>query len=225
MKLTSVDRVKLQLPLKMKGGYVLDFSTPSFADFVQGATGRNILDPKFGAASGSKANRLHTFWQLEDDRLVARLLAELIDYAIIRGIGTKTDALIGQCRRISACLLQAGEMPPTSTLNVRDITADNFVVGSQTIIYQSGPGQAQPPAPDPLPAADVRLLDLIAGHFSLEDLSVLAFELGIDADELAGDAKTAKALSLLRYYQRRGSLAQLKEAMRKARPHIAGLVP
>lgn len=223
--LTGVDRVKLQLLLKMEGGYVLDFSTPSFADFVQGATGCNILDPKYGGASGSKANRLRAFWQLEDDRLVGRLLTELVDYAVMRGTGTETDALVLQCRRIVARLLQAGETPPSNTLRARDITAENVVVGSQTIVYQAGPGQTQPPAPAPLPTADARLLDLITGHFSLEELSVLAFELDIDADELAGDTKTAKALSLLRYCQRRDLLAQLKDAIRRARPHIAGLIP
>jgi len=223
--LNGVDRAKLELLLGMKSGYVLDFSNSTFGDFVTGATGCNIDDPQYDAGSGSKANRLRAFWRLEDDRVVGRLVSDLIDYAVILGRGAETDAMVLQCRHIADRLLRAGKTPPANTLNARDITADNVVVGSQTIIYQAGPGQTQPPAPDPLPAADIRLLDLITGHFSLEELSVLAFELGIDADELAGDTKSAKALSLLRYCQRRDLLAQLKDAMRKARPHIAGLVP
>jgi len=42
----------------MGAGYVLDFSNRTFAEFVADSTGRNIYDPKYDNAGGSKANRL-----------------------------------------------------------------------------------------------------------------------------------------------------------------------
>src|SRR5205814_3230077 len=43
--------------------------------------GKNIFDPKYNNASGSKANRLRAFWKLEPNHIVGKLLADLIAYA------------------------------------------------------------------------------------------------------------------------------------------------
>ncbi|MDB5166313.1 MAG: hypothetical protein JWM37_385 [Candidatus Saccharibacteria bacterium] len=64
----------------MGGGYVLDFSNASFANFF-GALDIEVYDdvayPGFG---DSKANRMRAFWKSASDEKVASLLAALADY-------------------------------------------------------------------------------------------------------------------------------------------------
>ena len=65
---------------EMGGGFVCDFSNRTFAEFVVDATGIDIRHQKYEANGTSKANRLRTFWQLEDNRVVAKLLDEMFNY-------------------------------------------------------------------------------------------------------------------------------------------------
>ena len=63
------------------------------------------------------------------------------------------------------------------------------------------------------------LLKNLTGRFSKEELKILSFQLGVDWDELAGTAKTAKAQELIAHLDRRGRLDELVAAAAKARPH------
>ena len=74
--------------------------------------------------------------------------------------------------------------------------------------------------PEGMVSDDPRLLELLTTHFSIDELSLLAFDLGIDADELDRSSKSMKAISLIRYCQRRDLTAQLKAAILRARPNI-----
>ena len=65
---------------EMGSGYVCDFSNRTFAEFVADATGIDVYQEKYEVNGTSKANRLRTFWQLEDNRVVATLLKELLNY-------------------------------------------------------------------------------------------------------------------------------------------------
>lgn len=56
--LTFVEKSKLEKLFQMGGGYVLDFSNRTLAEFVAESTGRDIYDAQYAYASGSKANRL-----------------------------------------------------------------------------------------------------------------------------------------------------------------------
>lgn len=62
----------------MSSGYVLDFSNPSFADFIKTSVG---FDPyeKYPEA-GSKARTLRAIWDNEPASIVAKLLLEMLDY-------------------------------------------------------------------------------------------------------------------------------------------------
>jgi hypothetical protein len=78
--LTFTEKEKFEKLLDMGSGYVLDFTNRKFAEFILDSTGRNIYDPRYDNASGSKAHRLRMFWQKEDNRLVGKLMGDLLDY-------------------------------------------------------------------------------------------------------------------------------------------------
>ena len=69
----------------MSSGYVLDFSDRTFQNFILEFIDKDIFDPRYKYASGSKANRLRAFWQLEDDATVAKLMAAMLEYAEATG--------------------------------------------------------------------------------------------------------------------------------------------
>jgi len=52
--LTFFEKNKLEKLFGMGGGYVLDFSNRTFQEFIADSTGRDIFDPKYEYASGSK---------------------------------------------------------------------------------------------------------------------------------------------------------------------------
>lgn len=109
--LTYAEKRKLEKLLGMASGYVLDFSNRTFAEFVLDSTGRNIYDPSYDYASGSKANRLRAFWQKEDNAVVAKLMADMLD--LVDGGGDLKDV----CRLIVARLL--GESPVSQVATPR----------------------------------------------------------------------------------------------------------
>lgn len=75
------DKATLEKYLQMGGGYVLDFSNRTFAEFFIDF-GIDIEDEQYstGYSSGSKANRLRGFWDLSDDQLVGKVLLGLIEH-------------------------------------------------------------------------------------------------------------------------------------------------
>jgi hypothetical protein len=62
---------------------------------------------------------------------------------------------------------------------------------------------------------------LLAKHFDLEELRTVAFDLGVDWDELGGETKSARARELIAYLQRRNRLGDLMTAIETSRPDMA----
>ena len=104
--LTIVEKRKFEKFLGMETGYVLDFSNPRFAEFVQESAGRDIFDPRYSHGSGSKANRLRAFWQKEENSIVGKLMGDILDYSEAKGEQYEV------CRLIVARLLKDGPAPP-----------------------------------------------------------------------------------------------------------------
>jgi hypothetical protein len=77
--LTAVERAGLERVLRMEGGYVLNFSNRTFSDFVLYSTGLDIDDPKYRIRGDSKANRLRSFWKLESNSIVGKLLGDFFE--------------------------------------------------------------------------------------------------------------------------------------------------
>jgi len=127
--LTNIEKRKFEQLLGMSSGYVLDFSNRTFAEFITDSVGRDIYDARYDNASGSKANRLRAFWIEENNHVVGRLMGEMIDYAVDRGL-TKNDspALLDACRKIVTRLQQDSPVSEREALTALSIEKDFEVV-------------------------------------------------------------------------------------------------
>ena len=63
-----------------RGGYVLDFTNQTFAEFFREHS-VNIEDDKYFYNGDSKMKRLRAFWEIEPNNIVARILNGLLEYA------------------------------------------------------------------------------------------------------------------------------------------------
>jgi hypothetical protein len=64
------------------------------------------------------------------------------------------------------------------------------------------------------------LRELITKHFDLEEIKMLCFELNLDYEDLTGDNKAGKTMSLVLYFNRRNNLFDLIQKLRKERPRV-----
>ena len=95
--------------LGMGSGYVLDFSDRTFGEFCVDAVDVDIHSDRYLANGTSKAKKLRTFWEIESDYLVGRLLNALVDYAEDTGGYAEDDQkLATRCREIATRLLAGG---------------------------------------------------------------------------------------------------------------------
>lgn len=101
--LSYIERTRLEKLFQMDGGYVLDFSNRTFAEFVAESTDRDIYNAKYDYASGSKANRLRAFWAQEPNHIVGKLLSDLLEYC--RPAANTSDFLFEECERVAARML------------------------------------------------------------------------------------------------------------------------
>jgi len=79
LELRAIDTV-----LEMGGGYVLDFTDRTFAEFFRDH-GVQIDDPKYSAEGGSKAKRLRYFLRITPPPLSGKVLSGLLDYRLASG--------------------------------------------------------------------------------------------------------------------------------------------
>jgi hypothetical protein len=104
--LNFIERNQLEKLFQMGGGYVLDFSNRTLADFVADSARKDIYDTKYNQGSGSKANRLRAFWAEEPNHVVGKLIADLIAYCRPTISDPDRQRLIDDCQRIAARLMQ-----------------------------------------------------------------------------------------------------------------------
>lgn len=107
---SMAERDNLEKFFGMSSGYVLNFSDRTFGEFVFEAVGIDIHDEKYTTEGTSKAKKLRTFWKLEPDYTVGKLLLALIDYdASLNAEQTaEAKALADKCRQIATRLLAGG---------------------------------------------------------------------------------------------------------------------
>jgi len=125
--LTFVEKSKLEQLLGMETGYVLDFSNRTFAEFVRDSTGRDIYDVTYSYGSGSKANRLRAFWQKEENRVVGKLMNDMLDYA------EGTAPLQEVCRLIVGRLLQDRAAPQSTPPSAQNRQSSEQQLRSRTL--------------------------------------------------------------------------------------------
>jgi hypothetical protein len=104
---TFLEKTKLEKLFQMRGGYVLDFSNRTLAEFVAESAARDIYDARYDYASGSKANRLRAFWTHEPNHLVGKLLHDLLEYCRPAAGDPDRDRLFDECERIARRLQQS----------------------------------------------------------------------------------------------------------------------
>lgn len=75
------EKILLEEFLEMSGGYVLNFSDRNFAAVFRDFDIDIEQSAYIEGHSGSKANRMRSFWDKEADSLVGEVLQELIEYA------------------------------------------------------------------------------------------------------------------------------------------------
>jgi Abortive infection C-terminus len=98
------EKYRFERLLDMGTGYVLNFSNRTFDEFVSDSTGRNIYDSRYDRESGSKANRLRQFWEVEGNSMVAKLMGDILEYGGENSIFSDKENLLEACLRIVARL-------------------------------------------------------------------------------------------------------------------------
>ncbi len=78
---TTLDLRAVETVLQMGGGYVLDFSNRTFAEFFE-EFGVDIDDDRYFAGGSSKANRLRTFLRTTEPPLTGQVLAGLLQHRL-----------------------------------------------------------------------------------------------------------------------------------------------
>jgi hypothetical protein len=108
--LSMADRQILEKHFGVSGGYVLDFADRTFGEFVFEAVGREIHDHEYKAGGTSKANKLRTFWKIESDYMVGKLILALVDYDATLNPSQDAEAMgrAEKCRQIATRLLAGG---------------------------------------------------------------------------------------------------------------------
>jgi hypothetical protein len=114
--LSGAERRKLEQLFEMEGGYVLNFSNFTFAEFVEEHAGIDIYDNKYMQDDGgSKAKRLRSFWKIEPNHVAGHLVRALMEYRAELAARQKAEAspfllvkthadesqLLDECRRIA----------------------------------------------------------------------------------------------------------------------------
>jgi hypothetical protein len=122
--LSARDQAYLEDLLQMGGGYVLNFSNASFAQFIALQVDRDIWDDRYQYGSGSKANLLRGFWTVEDDATVGRLLGGFLEFIETQIALERLNAdqfkpvVIRESKRIVRRLL--GDQIPTTSVLAED---------------------------------------------------------------------------------------------------------
>lgn len=106
------EKLKLEKFFEMGGGYVLDFSNRTLSDFVFETIDIDLYADKYSDNGDSKANRLRTIWQKENNYPVGKLTLEMLGYwkdqkTMSFGEITQPEQnLYEECEKIANRLLQ-----------------------------------------------------------------------------------------------------------------------
>ena len=112
--LTAFEKIKLESMFNMKTGYVLNFSDRTFQEFFINSVGLDLFDSKYETKGTSKANRMRTFWEKEDDFTVGKLLKDIL-YCIDE-LGRIDNTQKEELTKISERLLQTSPVPDLDAL-------------------------------------------------------------------------------------------------------------
>ena len=118
--LTDIEKRYLEKLLGMSGGYVLDYSDPTYGEFFKRHK-IEIHGSRYQTYGSSKAKKLRAFWEQEPDELVGAVLTEMLDgYEADCDLNDREldRSLLEKCRAIVSRLLGTSTEPqPTQTVD------------------------------------------------------------------------------------------------------------
>lgn len=129
--LSSIERRKLERLFGMESGYVLNFSDRTFGEFFDEHTRRDIDQEQYHKRGSSKANRLRTFWAIEPNHLVGKVIGALIEYGAECKRLPDDPVLIDDCRRIIARVTQGSAVAEMDALSASVDERDFETVAKQ----------------------------------------------------------------------------------------------
>lgn len=92
VKIRAVDMRLFEDVFAMDGGYVLDFTNRTFAEFLKSEVGINIDDQRYCLEGTSKGKRLRALLQVDQEPVVARALRALWEYReAVNGTSDRRD--------------------------------------------------------------------------------------------------------------------------------------
>lgn len=132
-KIRAIDMRFLDDLFAMGGGYVLDFTNLTFAEFFEDELGINIDEPRYEAEGTSKARRLRYFLRTADRPTVVRTLLALWEYreADRRRSGLEETVLNAE-EEFFHFIKRLGGKPPTT--NKPPVSAETLVVPDQALV-------------------------------------------------------------------------------------------
>lgn len=131
--LTPLEARKLEKLFDMSGGYVLNFSNKSMADFFVEMR-VDIYTDQYATFGSSKANRLRCFWKHAPNNLVGRSIEQMILLALEDGFPSGVDASQGkidEARVIAQRLLADQPVPELDSLTALNDERDFDAVAEQ----------------------------------------------------------------------------------------------
>jgi predicted nucleotide-binding protein len=132
---TYIEKQRLEKLFGMGSGYVWRFSDKTFREFVYGTTGRNIEDEKYKTSGTSKANRLRTFWAREPDKVVGKLLNEMLQLLGDDDPQLRETETYQQCMAIAQRLAGKSVSTQSSKKILSDVPKTSSVKRNVFVVY------------------------------------------------------------------------------------------
>ncbi|MDR6539468.1 abortive infection family protein [Variovorax soli] len=125
--LTSSERRRLEKLLGMGQGYVLTFSDRTFGEFFDEYR-VGIDAERYKARGTSKANRMRTFWEIDGNHVVGRVIEGLIKYGRDKRCLPDDATQVADCQTIAQRLLVDQPVPELGALSANAEERDFEVV-------------------------------------------------------------------------------------------------
>lgn len=103
--ISSIERRKLERLFCMGSGYVLNFSDRTFSEFFEEHTRIDIDAATYRERGTSKANRLRSFWAVEGNHVVGKVIEAMILYGQSENCLFDESGLTDDCWKIAKRLL------------------------------------------------------------------------------------------------------------------------
>jgi hypothetical protein len=139
--LTWPEKRKLEELFGMESGYVLDFSNRSFAEFFSDVARREIMDSTYERSGTSKANRLRTFWAIEPNHLVGKVLTALIEHAQHK-VPPEHRVLCEECKQIAVRLAQGSPLEGLEALTADPVPDFEVIAGQVRDVIEKNQPEA-----------------------------------------------------------------------------------